>query len=114
MSYSTTLKSLFYSLLFSLSVPAFAGYGYFGDCPSFISVTGTFYDAASCSGSAAPFINGTDLGTVPAVVINYIEQQTFENGGDDVASGSLFYRVWTGSASGAFIEVPLTNLELLG
>lgn len=114
MSYTTTCKSALCAILFCLSFPAFAGYGYFGDCPSFISVNGTFYEAASCSATSDPFINGTDLGTVPAVVINYIEQQTWENGGDDVASGSLFYRVWTGSASGAFIEIPLTTTDLLG
>lgn len=114
MNYTTPFKPLLYSILLFLSAPAFASYGYFGDCPSFISINGTFYEAASCSATDAPFINGADLGLLPEVVISYIEQQTWENSGDDVANGSFFYRVWEGSPSGAFIEIPLTNTDLLG
>lgn len=102
-------------LLFYLVSPfnLFAGYGYFGDCPSFITINGTFYEAASCSGSSAPAINGVDFGSVMSLTLDYAEQQTWENSGDDVFSGFINYRVYTGTP-GAFIPVALTEVSLLG
>ena len=102
-------------LFFALNNSIFAAYGYFGDCPSFIQVNGQFYQAAGCSGSPDPSINGVNLGTVSSLIINYVEQQTFENGGDDVTNGIWNYRIFeTGTTPGAFIPVPLTDITAPG
>ena len=92
----------------------FAARGFFSDCPAFITVGGTFYEVGNCSATSTPSFHGTNLSNVSSFFLTYGEIQTFENSGDDVQNGSLYYRIWTGIESGAFTQVNLSVLQILG
>ena len=105
---------LFISLAFVCIRPGFALSGYFADCPNFVTVGGVFYEVGSCSSTSAPMFHNTNLGTVTALSLTYVEVQTYENGTDDVNSATLRYRIWTGTPSGSFNGLPLSTLQLGG
>ncbi|MEM9917666.1 MAG: T9SS type A sorting domain-containing protein [Bacteroidota bacterium] len=90
-----------------------AAYGYFGDCASFVQLNSIFYEAGSCSFIDSPLPG--DLGVVSALTLELGEIQTFENGGDDVYFARLMYRIYEqGSPIGGFVEIPMTQLNILG
>jgi hypothetical protein len=103
------------ALIFLLSgIQSFAGRGYFGDCPAFITVGGVFYEVGSCSGTSAPAFQGTNLTDVSSLYLTYAEIQTYENSGDDVQNGDLYFRIWTGMAGGPFANIDLPVTQELG
>lgn len=96
----------------------FAASGYFGDCAAFVDLqttSNTRYEVETCSFTGHPAFHGTNLGTVSTLNLTYAEIQTWENSGDDVNSGTLRYRIWTGVPSGSFTGASLDgSLTLLG
>ena len=93
---------------------SFANYGFFADCPAFFTVGGVNYEVGACSSTGDPQFDGTTLTNISSFNITYAEMQTFENGGDDVFNGMVWYRVYTGAPSGAFTQLTLSTVELLG
>jgi hypothetical protein len=51
---------------------------------------------------------------VTSLHFTYAEIQTFENNNDNVFNGILWYRIYTGSPSGAFTSVTLSTFQALG
>ncbi len=107
------MKKLFTLLSFFMlcnSVKVIAGYGYFGNCGTFVEFGSTTYKASACS-SGDPALNGASLGTnLLTLQLNTIQQFTYQNGGDNVMNGKLYYRVYeNGSPSGSYIAVNLAT-----
>ncbi len=104
-------KLIFKTLFLLLANSAFAGYGFFGDCASFVQVNNTHYKVSGCSSSGDPDFNGTNLGTITNLNLGLLQAFTYQNGGDNVMNSKLYYRIYTGSASGAFTEIDLSNYD---
>lgn len=104
-------------VIFSFLLLPFFGYGnygFFSDCPAFITVGGTFFEVGNCSATPDPSFSGYSFGVVGVFALTYAEIQTYENSGDDVIGGTLYYRIWTGSPSGGFSSLSLSDVNLLG
>jgi hypothetical protein len=74
-----------------------------------------YYDLQAVTGN--PDLNGANLGTFTngqTLVFVGGENKTWKNGGGDVTGGKIFYRVYTGTPSGAFSDVNFGFLENLG
>lgn len=109
---------------------AHASYGFFANGGSFVvlSLNGgtSAYYHLSPNANAAPFYHvgstgfaGTNFGTLwkgfNTLVLKGFENNTFSNGGDDVISGSLLYRVVEqGQTPGAFSLLNFTSNTVLG
>jgi Secretion system C-terminal sorting domain len=109
------MKKLFTLLSFFMllnSVKLIASYGYYSNCSTFVQFGSTTYKAGSCS-SGDPALNGASLGTdLLTLRLNTIQQFTFQNGGDNVMSGTLHYRIYeNGSPSGAYIALNLGTVD---
>jgi hypothetical protein len=107
-----------------------ASYGFFANGGSFVvlSLNGgtSAYYHLSPNANAAPFYHvgssgfaGTNFGKLwkgfNTLVLKGFENNTFSNGGDDVISGSLLYRVVEqGQTPGAFSLLNFTNNSVLG
>lgn len=106
------MKKLIFNTLFLLFVnTAFAGYGFFGDCASFVEVNSTYYKVSNCSSSGDPNFGGANLGTVTTLNLGELQAFTYQNGGDNVMNTKLYYRIYTGSPSGTFTEINLVNYD---
>lgn len=88
-----------------------AAYGFF-ETYAILNVNGggnTYYDAGAATGN--PDFQGANFGTLNPALNSLIlrggEAKTFKNGGSDVFGANLAYRIWSGSASGSFTEIPL-------
>lgn len=92
-----------------------AAYGYFGNCATFIEFGNLYYKVGGCSAND-PNFDGANLGVnLTTLVMDNIQQYTYENGGDDVLSGFLHYRVYPSSGSpGGFTQVRLEMVSILG
>lgn len=102
---------------------ALASYGLFGSNGSFAIINSngggnTYYHMTSGANAAfdSAVLGIYNPGIGNSLVLNGGELQTFENGGDDVTSpASLFYRIYTtGSPTGGYTGISLSNLSLLG
>jgi hypothetical protein len=103
------------------STDCFGAYGFFSINGSFAVVNSngggnTYYHMSNGVGTA---FNGTNLGTYnpglgQTLVLAGGEIQTFQNGGDNVMNGFFAYRIFSGAPSGAFTEISLSNLTILG
>jgi len=74
-----------------------------------------YYDLQAST--ANPDFNGTNLGTygdTESIIIAGGENKTYKNNGGDVTGGKILYRVYSGTASGNFSEIPFNWLEDLG
>jgi hypothetical protein len=119
-SFTTLLAAA--ALLFSLPSSVFAGFGFFGTNGAFAifnsnGAGNTYYYFQD--GSANTKLNTHDFGTFNlnlgnTFVLNGGEQQTFENSGDNVLDGSLFYRIYSGTPTGSFIQVAYNTLTFPG
>ncbi|MCB9052321.1 MAG: hypothetical protein H6556_23035 [Lewinellaceae bacterium] len=92
-----------------------AAYGYFGNCATFIEFGNLYYKVGGCSAND-PNFDGANLGAnLTTLVMDNVQQYTYENGGDDVLSGFLHYRVYPSSGSpGGFTQVRLEMVSILG
>lgn len=91
--------------LIASSAAVFAGGGIFDDFVIVNTSSDTFYDMGASSANAD--FQGADLGVFNTTDNLQLggQTKTFKNNGTDVTSASLFYRIWTGSESGAFTQL---------
>ena len=88
------------SVVFLGAMQSWGAYGFFNDGGSFAIINSgsgdTYYDISEDTGN--PDFHGNDFGDFDAqtdsLVLTGFENQTFENGGDGVMDGFLFYRVY--------------------
>ncbi len=104
------MKKLLTILLFLLPMWLIADSGFFTDCPAFIQLNGVFYDIENCPDSGHPSFDGTNLGVVSSLTLEYGEMQTWEHAPHDIHRGVLLYRFAT---SGGFQFIELSNVVSL-
>ena len=113
-------KTLLAVAFIVMATLAFAGHGYYADGGSFVNFNPngagfTNYKVSQCNTCGAlPNFSGTSLGTnLTSLILGNIEQNTYENGGDDVLDhGSFYYVIYpTGSrpASPVYTAVLLST-----
>lgn len=121
--YNRILKLVAAAVLLGTASNLQAAYGLFGSNGSFVILNAngggnTYYHMTPGANAAfqSAVLGTFNPGVGNSLLLNGGELQTFENGGDSVTSpASLFYRLYTtGSPSGSFNSIALTNLSFPG
>lgn len=101
-----------------VGLQAIAGHGYFDNGGSFVTLRAnngadTRYKIGPSTAPGVNFFSGTNFGgSVTFLNLGLIEQNTYENGGDDVVNhGTFFYRMYptAGGPSGLYSSVSISN-----
>jgi len=64
-----------------------------------------YYDCGAAT--ANPDFQGASLGAASSLILNGGEVKSWNDGGNNVTAAYLAYRVWSGTASGSFVELSL-------
>ena len=100
------MKKQIQALAIALIASSASSFGAAGIFDSFAIVrlaSNTYYDIGATT--ANPEFQGASFGTINSVTGNLQlggQTKTFKNSGSDVTGSRIWYRVWSGTASGAF------------